>query len=33
MVMHQGRVVMDQPAGDVRIDQMLLCGLTGEAGE
>ena len=31
MVMHQGRVVMDKAAGEVRLEQMLLCGLTGEA--
>jgi ribose transport system ATP-binding protein len=33
MVMHQGRVVMDQPADQVQLEQMLLRGLTGEAGQ
>jgi len=33
MVLHQGRVVLDRPAGEVRLDQMLLCGLTGEGGD
>lgn len=31
MVLHKGRVVMDKPASDVRLEQMLLCGLTGQA--
>jgi ABC-type sugar transport system ATPase subunit len=29
MVMYQGRVVMDKPTSEVRLEQMLLCGLTG----
>ncbi|MCP4377437.1 MAG: sugar ABC transporter ATP-binding protein [bacterium] len=33
MVMHQGRVVMDKPASEIRLEQMLLCGLTGEVIE
>jgi len=33
MVMHQGRVVLDKPASEVRLDQMLLCGLTGQGGD
>jgi hypothetical protein len=31
--MYQGRVVMDKPASEVRLEQMLLCGLTGKARE
>jgi len=30
MVMYRGRVAMDKPASEVRIEQMLLCGLTGQ---
>ncbi|NQT85726.1 sugar ABC transporter ATP-binding protein, partial [bacterium] len=30
MALYRGRVAMDRPAADVRLDQMLLCGLTGE---
>ncbi len=33
MVMYQGRVVMDKPTTEVRLEQMLLCGLTGKARE
>ena len=33
MVMYQGRVVMDKPASEVRLEQMLLCGLTGQVSE
>ncbi len=33
IVLHQGRVVMDRPACEVRLEQMLLCGLTGEVGQ
>jgi len=33
MVMYQGKVVMDKPASEVRLDQMLLCGLTGKGGQ
>ena len=32
MVLYQGGVAMDRPARDVRLEQMLLCGLTGRAG-
>jgi len=31
MVLYQGGVAMDGPARDVRLEQMLLCGLTGRA--
>ncbi|MDP6634401.1 MAG: sugar ABC transporter ATP-binding protein [Phycisphaerae bacterium] len=33
MVLHQGRVVMDKPASEVRLEQMLLSGLTGGEGQ
>ena len=32
MVMYKGRVVMDKPVGEVRLEEMLLAGLTGRAG-
>ena len=30
MVLYQGRIVMDRPTGEVALEQMLLCGLTGQ---
>ncbi len=33
LVMYQGRVVMDKPATEIRLEQMLLCGLTGQVSE
>ncbi|MCP4454166.1 MAG: sugar ABC transporter ATP-binding protein, partial [Planctomycetes bacterium] len=33
LVMYRGRVVMDKPASEVRLEQMLLCGLTGQVSE
>lgn len=32
MVMYKGRVALDKPVGEVRLEEMLLAGLTGRAG-